>query len=377
MQIAPALRTAAVDMIKLVRHRGERQAAIVTELEALWADPEERLKRIAEAEPELKNELFGPPVTDYDKDNGGVGGDDSRSEFSALTIQSGASYISNASAASSRSGTSTVSVLSSLSIGANSATPSISQKSFSIEGLDHTLLSRGGAGTGGAATKGGAAGGKAGRKTRESDRRAKRREKQMARGVGPGDVFGLRRESALCDELCVLGQFEGVARSARDMCDALQLVNGGETGVLSRCMMPRSSDSHEGADAIAHDRSYVSDYELTTYIQGAVDTYALQVQAKSPPIAPNYPPQWLQKRSMSSVAKLQDREQPLLPSTLPGRLDDAAVPRWSPSSENKTVQDDNPLLATKSWWETAADGIKMWQDWRRKSLHIMTNSESY
>ena len=101
-----------------------------------------------------------------------------------------------------------MSVLSNLSIGAASTTSATPSKQFSIEGLDHTLLSRGtGSSTAGASTSStgyGGGGSKANKKAaarKDTDRRQKRRERQMARGVGPGDVFGMRRESALCDEL--------------------------------------------------------------------------------------------------------------------------------------------------------------------------------
>ncbi len=124
-----------------------------------WADVDARLKAAQEAEPLLRKEVEWldaggeDQVNNEDLNNNNNNPSDTRSDFSAAnSMRSDQSFVSNMtsmSGTSCTSGASTVSVLSDLQTGAEKEQ---SQKrknlgsggsTFSIAGLDHTLLSRG------------------------------------------------------------------------------------------------------------------------------------------------------------------------------------------------------------------------------------------
>ena len=165
------------ELIQLLREKKECFSFLIEQLNRLWENPFERLKNLAQEDhllqQALRQETF--QEEDYqqekDKDLGTTGlGEDTSSEFTAITkyslrsIQSGRSMkslVSSAAASSSSAysqldGTySSVSLLShrSSATAASSSSSSSSNywrsegentsSSFSIQGLDHSLLSRG------------------------------------------------------------------------------------------------------------------------------------------------------------------------------------------------------------------------------------------
>ena len=231
-------------MLAALPARAARQAALVEELKTLWADPGARLQQVVDSEPMLRNELKGIALAaDGDGDM-----DDTKSEFTMASHISGASYVSGASGRSIRSASSSVSVLSSLSLTSNTAKSTVST-TFSISGLDHTLLSRGTANNDFGDKK-------------EPPRKQRRRERKRGKGEGGRDVCGLRKEAALADELWSLGNVAVIAKAAKDLCDVLLLIGG------------------------------VGDAALAAQVQAAVDGYVTAVQSNPAPVAPLYAPKW-------------------------------------------------------------------------------------
>jgi hypothetical protein len=335
-EIGPAARTGARDMIKALPGRSDRQVVLVTELVALWKDTANRLKQVASSEPTLVAELNGghlnPDGTVWkDKDE-----DDNKSEFSIASRQSGASgasYVSSASRSSVRSSaSSSVSILSNLSVGTSGGRTTASDSAFSIDGLDHSLLSRG------TIKPGTEVGGK-----REPERKTKRRQRKQNKGEGGRDIWGIRREAAVCNELWGLAQVSSVAKSAKDLCDVLVLLG-----------------SH-------------SDIALAGSLQAAIDLYVKEVQANPPPVAPMYPPQWMAIRLMETVSKYQE-------ISIDNNYDKDDMIDDDNEDENEIVRlayklhlitaHEKIRSCQDTWWRIAADGISLWQSYRRISLDM-------
>eukprot|EP01034_Spumella_vulgaris_P024576 gene24576-30941_t len=311
------IKTAAVstarELLKTLPKKSATLAALVTELSVIWKDPADRLQKVSTTDTALLDELNGVGNKDEAQTS------DTASEYSAVTQQSMLSYRSDT--RSIRSGTSTLSILSEMSqqsaqsAAAQSTTPSTS---FSIEGLDHSLLSRG------KATKDPYhvnAGKKHARsyKRDQTERGQKRIEKSKTRGAGR-DVWGLRREIAICDELLTFAFVGQVANSVRDLCELLLVLGSSE------------------------------ELSLAAELQTAMNLYVKQLSASPPPIGPMYPAEWLEKRLMKSIMRYQDAEAMLLHQQEQRRLNGDVF---------------RPVINTKpavvSWWKLAADGIKEWQ----------------
>ncbi len=306
LQIAAATRSAARELVKLLPKKGATIASLVAELSVTWADPADRLQKVSTTDSLLLEELQGGSATD-----GHVS--DTASEYSAATQQSMMSYRSDA--RSLRSGTSTVSILSDISASAQSAAASQAPStSFSIQGLDHSLLSRGKANKQATATT-------RSYKRDQTERGQKRLEKSKTRHGR--DVWGLRRETAICDELVSFAYVSNVARSVRDTCDLLLILGTAE------------------------------DHCLASRLQSALNDYVHLITTHPPPVAPMYPAEWLEKRGMKSVLHFQDFE------AMQQKL-----------HEERILQGNGPALSAPlkapvdSWWKIAANGIKEWQGLR-------------
>ena len=354
LKIAPAVRVAAKTLIESLPLRSARQAVLVAELSVTWADANARLVQVASTEPTLVAELNGGTLNAdgtvwKDKDE-----DDSKSEFSISSRQSGASYVSTASRSSVRSSaSSSVSILSNLSIGSTGGRSVASTSAFSIDGLDHSLLSRGTAKGPGGSDVGG---------KREPLRKYKRRQRKVGKGEGGRDLWGLRKEAAVCAELWSIAQVSAIAASAKDLCDVLSLITTGES----------------------------DDVTLACAVQMGVDEYVKKLQSNPPPVAPMYPPQWMAIRLMTKVCRYQEIQTPIDHIS-----DDTNTHKnvYKNSTNNNVQYKDNDdendgdndneivLLANKlqhtlvyerkvnsgqdSWWKAAADGILLWQSHRR------------
>ena len=341
-------------MIAALPSRSERQAVLVAELSVLWADPHARLVQVASTEPTLVAELNGGHLNADGTVWKDVEGDDTKSEFSIVSRQSGASYVSTASRSSVKSSaSSSVSILSNLSIGSSGGKSSASTSAFSIDGLDHSLLSRGTAKGPGGSDLGG---------KKEAPRKYKRRQRKTCKGEGGRDLWGLRRESAVCAELWTLAQVSAIARSAKDLCDVLSLFALGDEG----------------------------DITLACELQRSVDVYVKCLQSQPPPVAPLYPPQWMGIRQLVTVCRYQetmfpainlsDLRTPLGPGSVTLVKRDKRV-EYNDNDNDDGDGDDIPALARQlhfnliqeskqnstvdTWWKTAADGISLWQSYRR------------
>jgi hypothetical protein len=317
-------------------------------------------------------------------------GDDNRSEFSAASNMSSASYLSASSAATSRSGASTVSVLSNLSLSSDSQRSGFSSlekaKSFVIEGLDHTLLSRGSVEDQPTHGKG-----KKPKKREFSEKQLKKRDRKQ-RGSGP-DVCGLKNECALCQELWALGHsLKSFALEAADLCEALVVIGGHSKleGMPSEFLDSSLLSSTKVPASTVH-APFASDASLAMLLQKAVDEYALHFRNNSAPVGPSYTSVWLAKKHMHVMSRFQDPAQFLQQASIVTAMDIESLA--SAHAHAKSIQlhfqatgagnnsgigtkdeifvdgEENPSTR-KNWWQVVADGITSWQKLRKSNLAL-------
>jgi hypothetical protein len=181
---------------------------------------------------------------------------------------------------------------------------------FSIEGLDHGLLSRG---TGNSSRKKNLDGTKIKKQRKQKSLREKRGE---GRSEGK-DVWGLRNELSTCDDLIRLGNVAAVALEVINLCNALLLIDNG------------SGRSRWGS-------SYGS---IACQLQNVMDKYVSQVESNPCNAAPSYPFEWLSKRNMTNIRYFQ----------LP-----------------EDAKDSNIILFTN----LVDNGISLWKNLKKISLNI-------
>lgn len=225
-----------------------------------------------------------------------------RSEFSR------SSNMSLASGTSVRSGVSTVSILSNLSRSSNTGSTVSDASSFSVRGLEHSLLSRGNA-------YDTAAGGKSAKSIEKKKKRHERHLKGNKGGAhGGADIYNLKGENAWCVELCRHCDIKLVATAVVDLRDALLLLG----------------DS-------------LGDVDLASCLQREMTNYAGAIVATPPPPAPLYPVEWLRRKNMEYVRCFQE---------------------W-PEATADTVQTvgtfSNTTVSSLLWWRIAAEGIIYWR----------------
>ena len=297
-EIGPMVRSDCKETIKLLKHIEGRLEEVVSKLSSLWANPKERLEQVASTEPSLIAELrMLQGQNEYD---------DTKSEYSLQSNLTGASNLSSRSYQSNISGTSSVSVLSNLSI-SSSISKVTTTSSFAIEGLEHGLLSRGNIEK--AYVKG------------KHQKISKKAEKRRGRGEGGRDLWGLQNENSMCEELWNYGQVKCLVAATIQISDVLLLL---------------------GAPL---------DFDLISQLQVAVESYTNLLISNPSPVAPGYPPEWLDKRLMKYVKHFQDNTNQI------DNNDD--------NVENKFQNSENPDNKIETWWETVADGIKYWRTIRK------------
>lgn len=365
-----------------------RQKELCDQLAILWKDPAERLTKVKEAEPEsFKTKIRGADPDGNPLIDGKVAG----SEFSAASNLSRVSYISHASALSSRSGTSSVSVLSSVALHKDGSNFFSVDKSdtFSISGIDHALLSRGKTTNrpdGSTINKGGQLKGISEKRQRKWDR------KKSARHFG-SDTMELRTENSLCTELWSLSNIAAVAKEASALCTAMVLLGSSQT--YSRSKLPisvinvlsalRSSVESEDQNAPTVPSPQpalpstidIPDVLMSAFLQSAVDELASCVRSCPPPVAPHYPLHFLESKQMKVVQRFQDMQalqaEHAVVDVKGSGADDDGVDMLDTCTEHNqeyAVSSADAGGAIKTWWQTAADGILLWQKLRRSNLSI-------
>ena len=220
----------------------------VNELKEIWKNPSERLQHIAKSEKSLSTILMANATNNPEEF------DDNASEFSALSLNSDASY---------RSYQSDVSALSS-----SSRNSTFSSKSeFSVVGLEHSLLSRGSKQKN---DKG---------ESSELNPQIKQKRNKYAKGKGCGkDIWGLKEENELCSKLweCITS-IAPIANHTVTIVDTILYIGSQELKSQLREL---------------HVSTKVFSSKVNT-----IDFNAL--------IAPAYPSEWLHKRKMMSVKHFQ------------------------------------------------------------------------
>ena len=300
-------------MIKELDKMSSRYLYLVNELNSnYWSDPVQRLANIATQDGSLKQHLEWQA-----KDDGQDEKDDLhslKSDYSLISSFTLASNISrtnsvksNSSRSSSVMSGTTVSMMSKLStMDTQISTDKKVEKSsgFAIEGIEHSVLSRGT------------------NKTSNAKESSDKHKKKMVRRDGKigRDGFNLKKEGELADELASLADISNVALMICNMMDTLLLIN-----------TPK-------------------ELTLLTALMQSMSKYIQTVQANLPVLAPNYPVEWLEKRSLMSIRLFQDKE---------------AMKLIAPVNNNAAVgTKGTPQLTaleiTESWWEHVIKGVVVW-----------------
>lgn len=276
---------------------------LVNNLNGIWISSSDRLKSVIDSDPQLSNivskEQKGMRLDMDGLDHRSVLNDDMRSEYSR------ASNMSFRSNASSRSGLSTVSVLSSLSRYSNASSTVSDTSSFSIRGIEHSLLSRGSAED------------SAGKVVNHKQKKRNERHMKGNKGGAHGgaDIYNLKGENAWCTELCKYCDIVTVAAAIADIRDTLMLLG--------------SSDDEDIAVAVR--------------LQTEMNVYTALIAANPPPTAPLYPVEWLRRKNMEFVRCFQE------------------WPAADPESVATLSTVNNTTLASLLWWKIAAQGIVRWR----------------
>lgn len=259
---------------------------------------------------------------------------DNSSEFSAATKYSTSSLLSSTS--SIRSGTSTVSILSDISDKTSASNQSVSSTAFSIEGLEHGLLSRGSANSYSGENRN--ANGKVYKRDR-TPRRQKRIERSKTKGYSK-DVWGLRREKELCQELYKYAQLKSYSKAVNELCALLVSANTAE------------------------------DHALATTLTSNMQQLVKLVQNNTAPIAPAYPKEWLTKRAMTIVTYYQDPKQ-----RLEGKVNRRFGSTAMTGARDIVLTDAEveELVQSKTWWQYAKEGIEFW--YTSKMLNLLLPQE--
>jgi len=331
-----------------------RYTGLVTELNEFWVDAEVRLNNIATQDSSLQQYIDWRRRAEEGELGWGEGGagdpalQDGASEYSAVSQFSLASNISLASSVKSgvsrgsvQSGAgSTVSLMSRLSTMSASSQGLQSlnsgpKSSFSIDGVAHSVLSRG-------SHK---------KEGKELSDRAKKKNQRRDGKIGR-DLFKLKREGELADELAALADVSSMVTLLVNLCDTLLLVNS-----------PK-------------------DLELLAAIVARMTAFISTMQAVLPLVAPDYPKEWLEKRSLMGIVLFQDKDNrcmvdldllnnPDAGDNVTGTASHGAVA--GAHIDRPTDGDNSNTIET--WWEHVIKGIQLWvkKSSKFKTFHSTAN----
>lgn len=320
----------AKQILNILEERGSKQKELVKELASLWQNPQERLNQVSSTDTLLLNHLTEKTVNI----------DDSGSEYSAVTVESSASNISSSSRSSRISWMSSISILSDLSAASKSSDAtkySKTESNFAIEGLDHTLLSRGNVSKSQQRKDKKTVSNAGERDPKRYGKKEKREHKRKVRGEGK-DIWGIKREGQVCTELWLLADIASVAKTVMDLCDVLLL------------LFPNEELSSNARTIVIR-------------LQRAMDSYTETVIAFPPPVAPSYPVQWLSKRLMYNVMRYQETAKNPTESQT-GKEDE-----WNLTQRvSHTIPERMEAKDIQTWWKAAAEGIKLWRKIKKVSF---------
>lgn len=318
----------AVDYIDEVQRLYQRHTQHLTDL---WKAPSERLDAMAAVDTTLSAALKAE-AGEEEEEAGGIASlarglvDDSLSEYSAATAYSQASVRSAVSAMSS----STVSILSAVSDSKRSiAEEKAASTSFAIEGLDHSLLSRGKLSS---YEENAQAYGKKVHKRDQSERRKKRIERSKTKGYMK-DVFGVKQELEACEELWKIAtNLPALTSLLTELCTVLL-----------------STQTWK-------------DRRQAQRLQEKMEGFVKAMQNVAPPYAPAYPLAWLQQRQMVRLRSFQQ----------PEALLTAVLARKSAVTVTAEELQEAAEVAAKSWYRLLAQQIQHW--FQKKILALQTAS---
>ena len=260
----------AKELISLLKKRGEQVTEIVRALSNVWARGEQRLRDIASSDALLAREMLGGNRDGRVRAvQAEVDGDEGRSSFSEFSL------LSASSAKSARSD-----VSSSSSIASNP----VSESAFSVTGIDHALLSRGGNVDDGFGSR--------------ANFPPKRRSRRV-KGEGK-DVWGLRQEMELCDKLWAISDVKALAEGVVDCCAALIIVGGRREA------------------------------SVANHLHESMQEFVNILYDHPTPSAPPYPGRWLSARDMDVLKRFQKDGAGLRTNVLPTWWDvvELGVSRW-------------------------------------------------
>lgn len=333
------------------------------ELRELWKEPEKRIECLKDKDPTFQAELDG--VLDE--------GQETTSQYSLASFRSQQSYLSTTSSvARSLSGTSTVSVLSKSSshlstasgaslVSSTSMASGTSSSSFAVEGLEHSLLSRGGLEKSGTSTGSVSGGGSS--SLPSSDRKMKKRGK--GKGKGSSDTASIEkekrkrsedqilfREKKLCCEIwgILVPLYQFLTGNWVDLVDAFW-------GISSLASSPSTSSTTLSSvveSSFVEWQPEIQDRNRLVALQAVLDDGMRVLQSIEVPLAPRYPPIWMQHKGLKIFRKYQVVE------TLP---EDSTHALWNEMKASSRGLQQSPEVL-----ELMNECIEKWIELRRVSL---------
>eukprot|EP01038_Epipyxis_sp_PR26KG_P009194 gene9194-12400_t len=328
-EVVTACRGAIKELIDNFDKNLHHMSKLISEIKEMWENPLDRLDKMSAVDNDLLGDLIGQEAfLNKQRQLSGEEENDNKSEFSQISKYSNVSYRSTASRSSVMTGTSTLSILST-----SSSQSALSQaSSFSIEGLEHSLLSKGKASSGpisGNKSRTGQT--KKAYKRDQSDKRIKKKEKSRLRAVK--DSFNIAHECQLCEEL-----YEYI----------LQLPSSiNKIKSINQLLLHHTGTTNTS--------QYESDCILMTRLQSSFDYYIESIQKLVPqlPFAPGYPFEWLMKKNMMIIMCFQEK---IIPT--PGNNNLPCLP-------NKTSEELQFMFYRRKWSFSIDEAMKLWKSNRQ------------
>lgn len=337
-EIATCVRGLAKVCVNELKEACSRYKTIVTELNTVfWKDTAVRYSQVCEKDTILKDLVDKISNSNTEQEDA----NDNASEFSAVSQFSLASNISLSSYKSRNSTTSlnslgsvhsiqskgnksTTSMLSKLSSMSTNATPTHvvdSKGAFSIIGLEHSLLSRGD-------SKDRSKKKSKKEKYLDEDNVKQKKKRERREGRNGKDEMNTKREGQICDELAVMADITNIGIILKNLSDALLLLNT------------------------------LKDKQLIHELYVVMDEYISTIQGLIPKIAPEYPYEWLDKRTLTSIVLFQEVKN-----------DENEIVEVSCAANNwKYIPVKAPVVET--WWEHAIRGVEFWVSISKKYKNV-------
>ena len=160
------------------------------------------------------------------------------------------------------------------------------------------------------------------------DNLKQKKKRERREGRNGKDEMNTRREGQICDELAVMADITNIGIILKNLCDSLLYLNTNK------------------------------DKQLIHELYTVMNDYISTIQGLIPKIAPEYPYEWLEKRTLKSIVLFQEHV-----------VDDNEMIEISCAANNwKYIPVKAPIVET--WWEHAIKGVQYWVSISKKYKNL-------